>query len=222
MPSATLPVIERQFGTSPTHSVIWLHGLGADGHDFYGIVPELKLPASAAVRFIFPHAPSMPVTLNGGYVMPAWYDILGIDGIDRQVDIVGIEKSVAASRELIAQEVERGIAEENIILAGFSQGGAIAYITALSHPKPLGGIMALSTYLPAAEHWTYSTANKNIPIYIAHGGQDPVVPYSLGQQAFNVLQTKGYTPAWHSYVMQHSVCPSELKDIGLWLEERLR
>lgn len=222
MPSATLPVIERQFGTSPTHSVIWLHGLGADGHDFYGIVPELKLPASAAVRFIFPHAPSMPVTLNGGYVMPAWYDILGIDGIDRQVDIVGIEKSVAAIRQLIAKEVERGIAEENIILAGFSQGGAIAYITALSHPNRLGGIMALSTYLPATEHWTYSTTNKNIPIYIAHGGQDPVVPYSLGQQAFNVLQTKGYTPAWHSYVMQHSVCPSELKDIGLWLEERLR
>lgn len=218
MQSATLPVIERQLGAKPTHSIIWLHGLGADGHDFYGIVPELNLPESVSVRFVFPHAPSMPVTINGGYVMPAWYDILGIDGIERQADTQGIEKSVAAIRQVITKEVERGIPEENIILAGFSQGGVIAYITALSHPAKLGGVMALSTYLPAIQHWSFSDINQTIPIFIAHGGEDPVVPYTLGQQAFNDLQNRGYKPTWHAYKMQHSVCPSELRDIATWLQ----
>lgn len=218
MPSATLPVIERQLGSKPTHSIIWLHGLGADGHDFYGIVPELNLPETISVRFVFPHAPSIPVTINGGYVMPAWYDILGIDGIERQADTQGIENSVAAIRQLIAKEVERGIAEENIILAGFSQGGVIAYITALSHPAKLGGVMALSTYLPAIQHWTFNDINQTIPIFIAHGGEDPVVPYALGQQALKDLQDRGYAPTWHAYKMQHSVCQSELRDITTWLQ----
>lgn len=222
MPSASLQTIERNVGQQPTHSVIWLHGLGANGYDFFPLVPELQLPADVNARFVFPHAPQMPVTINGGYIMPAWYDILSMDGIDRQIDLAGIETSVAAVQELIAAEVARGIAEQNIVLAGFSQGGVIALIAGLCHPRPLAGIMALSTYLPARSHWQFSSANQAIPVFIGHGTQDGVVPLALGQQIRTQLEAEGRTPAWQAYPMAHSVCPQEIRDIAAWLLPLLR
>lgn len=222
MPSATLPTIEKQLGSAPTHSVIWLHGLGANGFDFYHLLPELALPPTVSARFIFPHAPHLPVTINGGMQMPAWYDIVAIDGIDRRIDIAGIETSLAAIRALIAREVEQGIAEHNIILAGFSQGGVISLLAALTHERRLGGILALSTYLPAREHWTFSAANQDIPIFIGHGSQDPVVPHVLGLQIRSLLDAAGYHPEWHSYPMAHSLCPAEIQDISVWLSQRLQ
>lgn len=220
MPSASLPTVEYEWGKNPTHSVIWMHGLGADGYDFHPFVPQLQLPAGLSIRFVFPHAPAIPVTLNGGYVMPAWYDILSIEGIDRHIDTAGIEQSMAAVRQLIAAEVERGIPEHNIMLAGFSQGGVISVLTGLTHPRRLGGIIALSTYLPAREHWTFADANRSIPIFVAHGRQDPVVPYVLGQQLRDLLRDAAYTVEWHDYAMPHSVCPQEIHDISAWLQRQ--
>ena len=221
MPSATLPTIEKQIGEQPTHSVIWMHGLGANGFDFYHLLPELTLPPAARVRFIFPHAPHVPVTVNGGMVMPAWYDIIAMDGIDRRIDIAGIEASLTAVRALIAREVQQGIAEENIILAGFSQGGVISLLAGLTHERRLGGILALSTYLPARDHWQFSPANQGIPVFIGHGTQDPVVPHLLGQQIRSLLEAAGYQPEWHSYPMAHSLCPAEIHDISVWFCQRL-
>lgn len=222
MQSAILQTIEKQIGDTPTHSVIWMHGLGANGFDFYHLLPELTLPPTARVRFIFPHAPRLPVTINGGMEMPAWYDIIALDGIDRRIDIAGIETSLAAIRALIAREVGQGIAEENIILAGFSQGGVISLLTGLTHERRLGGILALSTYLPAREHWQFSAANQQIPVFIGHGSHDPVVPHLLGQQLRSLLDSAGYHPEWHSYPMAHSLCPAEIQDISSWLSQRLQ
>lgn len=222
MPSVSLQTIERTLGQNPTHSIIWLHGLGASGYDFYPIVPELALPADLAVRFVFPHAPEQPVTVNGGYIMPAWYDILSLDGIERQIDTNGIEQSVAAIQQLIEQEVQRGIAEENIILAGFSQGGVIALVTGLTHARRLGGIMALSTYLPLRSHWQFSAANQDIPVFVAHGRHDDVVPLVLGEQIVSLLQAEGRQPQWHTYPAPHSVTPQEIRDISTWLQQLLQ
>ncbi|WP_019519555.1 alpha/beta hydrolase [Faucicola boevrei] len=207
-----------------THSVIWLHGLGANGHDFEPIVPELGLDVSRGVRFVFPHAPSIPVTVNGGYVMPAWYDILEMS-LDRKIDVAQIERSSDAVTALILREIERGIPSEHIVLAGFSQGGAVAYQTALTFDKPLAGLLALSTYLAtkevlAKETLNLSKLNQNLPILVQHGTQDPVVPEVLGQQAVAWLQQHDFKPIYQTYPMAHQVCLPQIKAIGQWLGER--
>lgn len=215
-----LPALIIEPSQAATASVIWLHGLGADGHDFEPIVPELKLPAQAAIRFIFPHAPAIPVTINGGYVMPAWYDILAMD-IDRKVDVKQLEASAQAVAKLIDRELEKGIPSERIVLAGFSQGGAVAYQTALSYPKPLGGLLALSTYFATADTIQFNSANQKLPIAIFHGSQDPVVPESLGKKAQQRLQALGYTPEYFSYAMEHSVSAAEVKDLAVFIQQWL-
>ncbi|MGE5471340.1 MAG: alpha/beta hydrolase [Bacteroidota bacterium] len=217
-----LPAIEVETAPHPRFAVIWLHGLGADGSDFEPIIPHLGLPAALAVRFIFPHAPAMPVTCNGGYVMPAWYDITSLDGPRRTVDEAGIRASCAAIRALIAHQNELGIACANIVLAGFSQGGAMAYSVGLTHPAGLAGIIALSAYIPAPALLAegYVQANERTPIFVGHGTADDVVPLTLGRQAHDLLQGQGYPIDWHDYPMPHSVCIEEIADIGRWLNER--
>lgn len=222
--TAILPHITLETGAHPRYSIIWLHGLGADGSDFVLIAEELHLPHS--VRYIFPHAPMQPVTINGGYVMPAWYDILTAassisisDNLTVQQDAAGIRASQQEIEKLIAQEKRRGIAAANIYLAGFSQGGAVALHTGLRHHEALGGILALSTYLPLSDTLKHeaSTAAKPVPVFIAHGRQDPIVPYALGLRSREQLEQCGYATEWHAYDMPHSVCPEELGDIEAWL-----
>lgn len=222
--SDCLPALEVQTAPDADFSVIWLHGLGADGSDFEPVVPELGLPPDARVRFVFPHAPMMPVTCNGGYIMRAWYDITYLDGSSRDVDEGGVLASCAAVRALIARENTRGVPTHRIVLAGFSQGGAIAYTAALSHPEPLAGVIALSTYLPAPQ-WllaSLSDANRATPIFAAHGTQDDVVKPLLGLAARDTLRAAGYAIEWHDYPMPHSVCLEEIRDIGAWLAIRER
>ena len=199
-------------------SVIWLHGLGADGHDFESIVPELRLGDELAVRFVFPHAPERPVTINGGMVMRAWYDILGMD-IRRDEDEEGLRTSEAQVRALVEREVSRGVSEERIVLAGFSQGGAIALQAGVRHPRQLAGIMALSTYLPLPEKLEAeaSPANRDCPVFMAHGTQDPVVPFEGGQLSKEALEAQGYEIEWREYPMPHSVCMEEIADAATWL-----
>ena len=215
-----LPCVEVNPATPPQHCVIWLHGLGASGHDFEPIVPELRLPDSLAVRFVFPHAPEIPVTVNGGYVMPAWYDILDMS-IDRKIDTAQIEASSLAVQALIEREIANGIPAERIVLAGFSQGGAVAYQAALSYPRRLAGLMTLSTYFATHDTVTFDPANADLPIQIYHGDHDPVVPVLLGQKAFELLLAKGYRPAMKTYAMEHSVCPEQIVDISHWLQSVL-
>lgn len=212
-----LPHIALESGKNPQHSVIWLHGLGADGHDFVPMLDELKLPV--AVRFIFPHAPKIPVTINGGFVMRAWYDIAD-PAIDARQDEAGIRASQAAIEALIAQEVARGIPAQHIFLAGFSQGGAIALHTALRLNGTLAGVLALSAYLPLAELTAEVTCHAT-PIFMAHGRNDPVVPYALGIASRERLLGLQCAVEWHEYAMQHSVCAAELIDIQAWLTDRL-
>ncbi len=216
-----LPHLSIETGPQPQASIIWLHGLGADGHDFEPIVPELGLDEKLAVRFIFPHAPAMPVTINGGYIMPAWYDIRQSDlGIEHDRD--GIERSTKAIRMLIEQEVMHGIRPGRIILAGFSQGGAMALHVGLSQSEAIGGIIALSAYLLLPEQSDrFTPASRSTPIFMAHGIDDPVVPYALGDVSRRRLEALGYDLEWHSYPMQHSVCPQEIADIGRWINRRL-
>lgn len=216
---ANLPAIERATSTEPTHAVIWLHGLGADGSDFVPVVPELGLPPHLGIRFVFPHAPMLPVTCNGGYVMRAWYDITYIDGIDRGVDEAGVRASCALVRQLIERENARGIPCHRIVLAGFSQGGAMAYTAGLTHPQALAGIIALSTYIPAPTLLAPEllAANHRTPIFAAHGSEDDVVPPQLGLAARDRLVQQGYAVAWHTYAMPHSVCVEEIQAIGQWL-----
>ena len=204
------------------HSIIWLHGLGANGHDFDPIVPELNLPASLKIRFIFPHAPVHAVTINGGIVMPAWYD-LPSPQLERGEDGAGIHRSQQYIEALIRRENSRGVATHNIILAGFSQGGAIALHTGLRHPQRLAGILALSTYLPLVQtvRDEASEANRQIPILLAHGSHDPIIPLRLGEDSCHYLQQLGYQPEWKTYFMEHSVCPDEIQDIGHWLSKIL-
>lgn len=213
-----LPHIVLDSGTDPSYSIIWLHGLGADGHDFVPIVEELSLPV--AVRFIFPHAPHMPVTINGGYVMRAWYDIAGTT-IDSKQDEHGIRQSHSAIEALIAQELARGIPAKRIFLAGFSQGGAIALHTALRLHVPLAGVLALSTYLPLSTLAESELTSNTTPIFMAHGIDDSVVPYTLGVTSHDKLQDLGFAVEWHDYAMQHSVCANELMDIREWLIEKM-
>ncbi len=216
-----LEALELTTAPQPTATVIWLHGLGADGNDFAPIVPELDL-GGLAVRFVFPHAPTMPVTINGGYVMRAWYDILGTD-IDRREDESGVRASQKAVEQLLARETERGIAPGRIVLAGFSQGGAIALQTALRHPQPLAGVMALSTYVPiaatlAAER---NAAANGVPIFMAHGRFDGIIPLATAQRSRELLESLGYAVQWHQYPMEHSVCVEEIADIGAFLRSVL-
>jgi len=215
--SAPLEAVEIETGASPDAAVIWLHGLGADGHDFEPVVPELGLPPALGVRFVFPHAPVRPVTLNMGMPMRAWYDIFQLDG-DRE-DEAGIRASQALTEALIARERERGIAPRRIVLAGFSQGGAIALHTGLRHAERLGGILALSTYLPLAESLAAeaSPANRAVSVFMAHGRFDDMIPIQRAEQSRALLERAGYSLAWREYPMPHSVCAEEIADIADWL-----
>ncbi|QDP00405.1 alpha/beta hydrolase [Thalassotalea sp. PS06] len=200
--------------------VIWLHGLGADGHDFEPIVPELRLPQALPIRFIFPHSPKMPVTINGGMVMPAWYDILDMS-VERKVDVAQLTQSATAVQALVDEQIASGIPAERIILAGFSQGGAVAYQAALTYPKTLGGLLTMSTYFATKDSIQLNDANRNIDICIMHGSQDPVVNPVLGTQAKSVLETLGFNPEYYTYPMPHSVCAPQVRDISDWLQQRL-
>ena len=217
-----LPCIELETAPNPTCSVIWLHGLGADGNDFVPIVPELHLPASPAIRFIFPSAPSMPVTVNGGYVMPAWYDIVGRNLMDQE-DAEGIKRSATSIIELIEREVQRGIDYRHIVLAGFSQGCAMALYIGLRLPHQLAGIIALSGYLPLALSLSIEkhSANQNTPIFMAHGTYDPVVVLDRAQASHALLEKLAYRVNWNEYPMEHSVHHEELADISRFLQEVL-
>jgi phospholipase/carboxylesterase len=212
-----LPTIEIETAPKPTSSVIWMHGLGADGNDFVPVVPELGLEG-LAVRFVFPHAPLQPVTINGGYVMRAWYDI-GYEDLSLKEDEKGVRESQHAVDQLIERERERGVPAGRVALAGFSQGGAIALQSGLRYPERLAGIIALSTYLPLPDkvEAERSSANQDVPILMLHGTEDPIVPLKLARASCAKLLTLGYAVAWQEYEMPHSVCAEEIADIGLWL-----
>lgn len=220
-----LEVIEIETGKNPTAAVIWMHGLGADGNDFVPVVNELGLTGAPAVRFVFPHAPMRAVTINGGAVMRAWYDVSygDLEGSSRRADEAGVRESQAQIGQLIAREIKRGIFNKNIVLAGFSQGGAIALHTGLRYPDKLAGVLALSTYLPLAESLPQEAApaNKAVPIFMAHGTFDPVVPLVMGAGSMTFLTGLGYAVEWRQYPMQHSVCAQEIRDIGTWLNQVL-
>ncbi len=213
--------IELATGADPQGTVIWMHGLGADGWDFVPIVRELDLPEDAALRFIFPHAPVRPVTINNGYAMRAWYDIAMAD-IGRLPDEAGIRQSQAQVEAFLDREKSRGIPARRIVLAGFSQGGAIALHTGLRHGESLAGILALSTYLPLGETLARESADANgsVPIFMAHGTEDPVVPLALAESSRATLVSRGLAPVWHTYPMPHSVCAEEVGAISRWLAAR--
>jgi len=219
---AFLDYVEVTTSDNPSHSVIWLHGLGADGHDFEPIVPFLGLSPRTGVRFIFPHALMRPVTVNGGMVMRAWYDIIEISA-SRGQDEAGIRHSAVKIRELIEHELSHGIPASRIILAGFSQGGAMALHVGLRYEQELAGIMALSAYLlfPERLEGELSTANAETPVFIGHGTQDPVVPFFLGQAVRSALQAGSWPVEWHTYPIPHSVSQPEIEDIGRWMQQRL-
>ncbi|MCD8505299.1 MAG: carboxylesterase [Burkholderiaceae bacterium] len=216
-----LQFIERETGPNPTQSVIWLHGLGADGHDFEPLVPALGI--TTPTRFIFPHAPVRPVTINGGMAMRAWYDIL-TPALVRVEDDAGIRESEQMIADLIKRENGLGVATENIVLAGFSQGCAMTLHTGLRYPEKLGGLIGLSGYLPladrAAPHW--APANQQTAIFLAHGTHDPVVALERGESTKRLLVSHGYQVNWHTYPMQHSVCPEEVHDIAQFMKSVLR
>ena len=218
-----LPTVEIETGPRPIRAVIWLHGLGADGHDFEPVVGEFDRQRLPPTRFVFPNAPMRPVTINGGYVMPAWYDILSMDFSDRREDEEGVRQSARQIEALLARENARGIDDRHIVLAGFSQGGAIALHTALRHPRRLAGLMALSTYLPLAATLAaeVNAANRDIPVFMAHGQDDPVIPCELGQRSAERLHALGYQVRWHEYPIEHSVSIEEIRDIETWLREVL-
>ena len=215
-----LPSIEQETRPNPDATVIWLHGLGADGYDFAPIVPELNLPETLAIRFIFPHAPSIPVTVNNGFVMPAWFDIMEME-IDRKVDSKQLLISAAAIARYVDRELARGIDSRRIILAGFSQGGAVAYQVGLSYPKPLGGLIAMSTYFATSDSIELNQANLGLPIEIYHGLYDPVVPQVLGIRAADFLKNRGYAVNFRTYPMEHAVCPQQIGHISEALQRFL-
>ena len=218
-PAVTQPLeaIQIETGARPDAAVIWLHGLGADGHDFEPVVPELRLPPSLAVRFVFPHAPVRPVTINNGMRMRAWYDILQLGG--GKEDEAGIRASQQLLENLVARENARGIAPRRVVLAGFSQGGAIALQTALRHRERLAGTLALSTYLPLAAKLDAecSAAGRELPIFMAHGTHDPMIPPDHARRSRDTLVALGYPVEWREYPMPHSVCAQEIADIAAWL-----
>jgi phospholipase/carboxylesterase len=217
-----LDTIEQETGPAPRYSVIWLHGLGADGHDFVPIVPELVRGDWPAIRFVFPHAPVRAVTINNGVRMRAWYDIRDLDLANR-ADQEGVDASVAQVEMLIDNEIERGIPAERIFLAGFSQGGAIALRAGLRRGMPLAGLIGLSTYLPGAANAAaaLNEGAQTQPVFMAHGTQDPVVPFGAGEQSAALLRKLGFQVDWHPYRMPHSVCAEEIQDLGGWLSRRL-
>jgi phospholipase/carboxylesterase len=218
MPIMKLEYEIDQVGDKAEYCVIWLHGLGADGHDFAPVVPELGLPTSPGIRFIFPHAPQLPVTINGGYVMRAWYDVLGMDLTERQ-DRAGIENSAKLIEQLIDEQIDNGIAERKIVLAGFSQGGAMALHIGLRSHYNLAGIMALSTYLPLANELPLQQAKPDAPpVFMAHGRLDQIVPMQAGKNSRVLLESLGYKISWKEYPMEHSVCGEEIADISYWLQ----
>lgn len=216
-----LDAVEITTGADPTAAVVWLHGLGADGHDFEPLVPWLEWPGAPAIRYVFPHASIRPVTVNGGMQMRAWYDIKGIN-IDRDQDEAGIEESVGQATALVRREQERGIDPARIVVAGFSQGGAIALLCALRYPEKLAGLIALSTYMLQADRLEAErqTANDGMPVFMAHGMADPIVPLHLGSQAADRLRGLAYSVEWQQYPMQHAVCPEEIEHIAGWLQKR--
>ena len=215
MSAETLETIEIETAADPRASIIWMHGLGADGNDFAPLADEIDLPV--AVRYIFPHAPMMPVSINGGYVMRAWYDIS--DAAIRREDESGVRASQRLVEDLLAREKSRGIGAGRIVLAGFSQGGAIALQAGLRHGERLAGIMALSTYVPLADQLAAEAdpANRGVPIFMAHGTADPMIAFVRAQASRDLLLQQGYAVEWHEYRMQHAVCPQEISDIGAWL-----
>ena len=222
MDAPLLDAVEINPVLPPRASIIWLHGLGADGHDFEPLIPQLDIVDTLGVRVVLPHAPRRPVTINGGMLMPAWYDIAAAN-FSRGQDSEGIRASEQQLRALITREVELGIPAAQVLLAGFSQGGAIALHTGLRYPEPLAGILALSTYLPLAARLEaeMSTANRTVPIMMAHGTQDPVVPLPLAEESCARLQQAGYHIDWHTYAMPHAVYPEEVADVRHWLVQRL-
>lgn len=222
MSKLTSVVVEHNPSAQPiTHSVIWLHGLGASGHDFEPIVPNLGLATDAAVRFIFPHAPKIPVTINNGYVMPAWYDILEMS-LNRKVDVAQIMSSSAMINEIIDDEIAKGIDSQNIIIAGFSQGGAVAYHNVLTNSRKLGGLLALSTYFATADQIKSVAVNDDIAVKIDHGDFDDVVPAALGVQAAESLKKLGLNPIYTTYPMAHQVCLPQITSIGDWLNALIK
>ena len=224
--SELLENIEIETGRNPAASVIWMHGLGADGNDFVPIVRELDLTGLDPIRFIFPHAPMRPVTINNGYVMRAWYDVSygDLEGRSKRADETGVRASQIEIARLADREVARGISTRRIVLAGFSQGGAIALQTGLRYPQPLAGIMALSTYLPCAESLSTEAvpANAKASVFMAHGTDDQVLPYAMGANSCQFLGKLGYDVEWHEYAMPHSVCVEEVRDIAAWLRKTLK
>jgi phospholipase/carboxylesterase len=223
MSAELLPCVELETAANPTASVIWLHGLGADGNDFVPIVPELRLPAALPQRFVFPHAPVRPVTINNGVRMRAWYDISAAD-LNNRADLTGVQQSQRQLETLIEREVTRGIAAARIILAGFSQGGAIALYTGVRHAQRLAGIIALSTYLVAADKLPVDAAsiNRSLPIFMGHGTADPIVRFEWGDASRRALQAAGYRVEWHTYPMEHSVCLEEIQAVSAWLQRVLK
>jgi phospholipase/carboxylesterase len=218
-----LPSIELETELKPTASVIWLHGLGADGNDFVPVVRELALPASLPIRFVFPHAPVRPVTINNGFKMRAWYDIAGAD-LNNRADLAGVKQSQLQVEALIAREVGRNIPASRIVVAGFSQGGAIALYTGLRHAERLAGIIALSAYLIGADALTFEAAsiNRDVPIFMGHGTADPMVRFDWGNASRHALVNAGYKVEWHTYGMEHSVCIEEIAAVSAWLQRVLR
>ncbi|HEU0277511.1 MAG TPA: carboxylesterase [Rhodanobacteraceae bacterium] len=216
-----LPTVEHETGPAPRFAILWLHGLGADGNDFAPLVPQLVRPAWPSVRFVFPHAPVRPISLNNGLPMRAWYDVAGFD-LSQKQDEAGIRVSIAAVEALIAREAERGIVSRNLVLTGFSQGGAVALAAGLRHAERLAAIVALSTYLPIAD----ATANELAPanaatqLFMGHGSFDPVVPIALGERSRDALRAWGYPVDWHDYPMAHQVCPPEIDDLAAFLTAR--
>ena len=220
--STLLETVERETGPSPAWSVLWLHGLGADGNDFVPILPELVRRDWPALRFVFPHAPQRAVTINGGIRMRAWYDIVEAD-LRNRADLAGVRESVVQVEALLAREIERGIAPERILLAGFSQGGAVALTAGLAREQPLAGLVALSTYVPGLggpDAPQATAAARAQPVFMAHGSFDPVVPVFAGQASAQALQADGLRVDWHSYPMAHQVCAEEIRDLGDWLSAR--
>lgn len=213
-------VVEPRNGKPADSCVILLHGLGADGHDFQPLVPVLEIPNNLAVRFVLPHAPRLPVTINGGMQMPAWYDILEMD-LGRRIDETQLKVSAKRVHDLIDAEIDKGIDSQRIVLAGFSQGGAVAYEAALTYPRPLAGLLALSTYFATADSIVPHEANRGLPIEVHHGSFDPVVPESLGRAGAERAREMGYSVNYRRYPMQHALCPQQIADIGPWLAERL-
>jgi phospholipase/carboxylesterase len=216
------PPIVVETGTDPVAAIIWLHGLGADGHDFEPIVPELRFGAGNAVRFVFPHAPLRPVTLNQGYVMRAWFDVFSLERLDRE-DEAGIDASRTYLEALIREQEAAGIASDRIVLAGFSQGGAVVLHTGLRHSEPLAGILALSTYLPLPQHLDgeINPANAAVPVFMAHGRDDPTIPLELAQRSRDRLKAAGVDVEFKVYPMPHAVIMDEIEDVAVWLRRTL-